>query len=241
MRAGAGSEVRTSAALESSAALTGPRLALRTKGTVRGLIGELPADLHRVVAALGAAIAFFGLMGTVYYATYAPVLDPFDVNGEIAHGFNAAAIFSGGLLFGASLAAFGEWRSRTMPRWAWLGIASFFAFMGVDELATIHEHLESLAGVDWQLLYLPFAALGGVFWLAVLRRISLSRLARLLWAGGVVAWLIAQVIEHVEFDNHGHAAASGPALILCEEIWEMIGSSLFLLAILIFARQGADG
>jgi hypothetical protein len=57
----------------------------------------------------------------------------------------------------------------------------------------------------------------------------------------VVAWLIAQVIEHVEFDNQGHAIASGPALILCEEIWEMIGSSLFLLAILVFARQGADG
>jgi hypothetical protein len=241
MKAGAGSGVRTSATLETSATLARPRLAVRTTGRLRGLIDEFPAGLRGVAVALATAIAFFGLMGTVYYATYAPALDAFDVNGEIAHGFDAPALFSGGLLFAASLVALGEWRSGALPRWAWLGIAAFFAFMGIDELATIHEHVESWVGIDWQLLYLPLAAIGAVFWLALLRRFSLAPVAKLFWVGGVVAWLIAQVIEHVEFDNHGHAIASGPALIICEEIWEMIGSSLFLLALLVFARWRAEG
>ena len=203
----------------------------------RHLLSDLPRETYPVVLGLAAAIGFLAAMGSLYYATYATALQPFDVNGEITNGFNVPVLFSGGLLFAAAWSARGVWQRGELPRWAWLGIAGFFAFMGFDELATVHEHLESWTGVDWQLLYLPVVALGAIFWFKLLDPLSDPRLARLMWVGGVAAWLVAQVFEHFEFDSHGHAVAAGPGLILGEEIGEMIGSSLFLLALLVFSQQ----
>jgi hypothetical protein len=199
-------------------------------------------QLHSLVAVLGAAIALLAAMGTAYYASFLGVLKPFDVDGELSNYIYFPAIFSGGLLFCGAWAALGELHIGASPDWAWRGIAAFFAFMGIDELVTIHEHVENLTGVDWQLLYLPVVALGGVFWLAILRSMGPVPLARLMWIGGVAAWLAAQTVEHFEvqkltFDSHGHPVGALPAQILVEETGEMIGSALFLLAIVAYARR----
>ena len=178
-------------------------------------------------------------MGGLYYATYSGSLEPFDLNGELKHGFYVPAIFSAGLLFAAGWSALGLGRARVTPAWAWLGIAGFFAFLGVDELATIHEQLETWTGVDWQLLYAPVAALGAALWLRLFAAFSTSALARAMWVCGACAWLIAQVIEHFEFNSQGDAVGLAAELILAEEVCEMIGSSLVLLAILIIANRAA--
>lgn len=207
------------------------------KSSIQGLIRGFPAELYPVVLSLGLAIAFFALMDGLYYATYAGALAPFDLNGEITHGFYVPAIFSAGLLFAACSVSLREARVGVVGRWAWLGIGAFFAFMGVDELATLHEHLQSWTGTDWQLLYVPVVAIGAVCWLAIFGAFSVEPVARLMWVGGMVAWFLAQVIEHFEFNAHGLAVGFGPELILIEEIGEMIGSTCFLLAILVFAHR----
>lgn len=109
--------------------------------------------------------------------------------------------------------------------------------MGIDELATIHERLQDWAGVDWQLLYLPVIALGAAFWLRLFAAFSITPIARAMWVGGAGAWVIAQVLERFEFNSQGEVNGLTAELILAEEVGEMIGSSLLLLAILIFARH----
>jgi hypothetical protein len=199
-------------------------------------------QLHTVAGFVAASIAFFAAMGGAYYASFLGVLKPFDLDGELSNFIYFPAIFSGGLLFCGAWAALGELHIGASPSWAWRGIAFFFAFMGVDELVTIHEHVEIWTGVDWQLLYLPLVTIGAVCWLAILRSMSTAPLARLMWIGGVGAWLAAQTVEHFEvqkltFDSNGHPFGALPVQILVEETGEMIGSALFLLAIVAYARR----
>lgn len=204
------------------------------RNPARELIGDFPAELNPVALSLGASIAFLALMGVLYYVTFAGALKPFDVNGEIPH---LPAVFSGGLLFATGWFALGEGRAGGTPGWAWLGVAGLFAFMGLDELATIHEHLEGWTGVDWQLLYLPVVAIGAGFWLAILRTLSTAPLARVMWVGGAVAWFLAQVLEHFEVESYGRLVGMDAAMVVAEEVGEMIGSTLFLLAILALAHR----
>jgi hypothetical protein len=201
-------------------------------------------QLHSLFAVVGAAIALFAAMGAAYYTSFPGILKPFDLDGELSNYIYFPAIFSGGLLFCGAWAALGEVQIGASPTWAWRGIAALFGFMGIDELVTIHEHLENLTGVDWQLLYVPIVAAGAIFWLAILRSMAPAPLAALMWIGGVAAWLAAQTVEHIEvqkltFDSHGHPVGALPTQILVEETGEMIGSALFLLAIVAYARRRA--
>ena len=211
----------------------------RARSFAAELIRQFPVGLYSTAQSLAAAVGFFALMGGLYFATDSWAFEPFDLNGDLVHGFYAPPIFSAGLLFAASWFAFSQRHVRATPGWAWLGIAVLFAFMAVDELVSFHEQLTEWTGTDWQLLYLPLVAAAAVMWLVILGSMRAAVPAPMMWVGGVVAWFGAQGIEHFQYDANGDPVAAAPYLILVEEPAEMLGSALFLIAILIFARRAA--
>src|SRR3954451_463917 len=148
----------------------------------------------------------------------------FELDGE----YTVPAAFSGALLFAAAYAA---WRVNKLdPDRSWICLAILFAFMGVDEVAGLHEALTEWTGIHWQILYIPIVAIAAVDWLAALKRARPIGLAGGLVLGAA-AWVIAQLIELVSFGPGGMNSESTIA-IFAEELGEMTGSSLFLLGLL---------
>jgi hypothetical protein len=162
----------------------------------------------------------------------------FDFEGELKNGPNLMVIASGGVLFVAAILAFKLARSEADSIGSpapWYLIAVLFVFMGVDELVTIHEHLEDWTGVDWQLLYLPIVLAGAVGWTVLFLRLRDSdvRLATG-WALGAGLWIFAQFLEVLLRKLHvGSGVPKLEELMpATEELSELAGSSLFLLVTL---------
>jgi hypothetical protein len=194
--------------------------------TPRGALDPAPRVL---AAALAACIAVLGVAGAVVGAE--PTESWFSLENE----FTAPAYFSAALLLAAAACG---WFAGRQPddrtRLAWLCLGVLWLAMGVDEVAGVHERLERHLGVDWQLLYMPVAAAGGVAWLVAVR--GSDRAVRLLLAGGAAAWVAAQTLEFLQWDSSDHRVAAFEPMMIAEETLEMIGSALFLLAAYSAAR-----
>lgn len=176
---------------------------------------------------LGALIALFVLLGSLYRLG-AP-LALFDLDGE----GKPPAAFAGALLIGAGLLAWTIARTAAEHpfRGRWMALGSLFLFVGVDEMLTIHESLADRAGVWWQLLYVPVGLLAAGAWLLVLRRLRHDRPERLLFVCAPAVWALSQVFETVQ--NEPSDRVGGYAVMAtAEESLEMVGSTLFLLALL---------
>jgi hypothetical protein len=106
--------------------------------------------------------------------------------------------------------------------------------MAVDEVVAIHEALEEVVHLAWWKFYAPLAVVGAVCALLVLRRVWDHRLAAATLVGGGACWLAAQLIETQQY--HG-AELVHRWTILPEELLEMIGSLLFVLAMLLVLRD----
>ncbi|MEK6278483.1 MAG: hypothetical protein AABM29_10785 [Actinomycetota bacterium] len=193
---------------------------------------------------LAACIAVLAILGCL--DAFAVDLPPFDLDEEqhldrLSEGPYVAivipALFSGAVLFVASgFALITSTRSELLP---WAILALFFAFMGTDELLEFHESLERASGVDWQILYLPLMLVGGACWLRALNRMSQFDTERLLWLGGAAAWIVASMLEfgaHVSEGDVGGGVLPHESLVL-EEVLEMTGSSMFLLALFLVCRR----
>lgn len=159
---------------------------------------------------------------------------PFDLDGEI-YDLGIGAAWSTFLLVAAALAALLAAEaagSRTLAVFA-----AFLGFMSLDEAAGIHEELEKLTGVDWQVIYAPIVAFGGMAALAVIARMRRNgcRAGINLLLGGATAWFVAQVLEKIQWDGdrqvHGYYG-----LATAEELLEMAGSLMFGLAMLALLR-----
>ena len=119
-------------------------------------------------------------------------------------------------------------------------MAVLFAFMGLDELFEIHEALERALGVNWVLLYLPLVLAGGIGWLATLRTLLREhRVAAAAWAGGAVAWAVAQLLEVWEWDGDVMRPAYYPKMYL-EEGLEMVGSIGWLAAMVLVLHAARE-
>jgi hypothetical protein len=185
-------------------------------------------DPVRVAVVLAVVIVLFCVLGASDYRREAHGL--FDLDGE----GKPPAAFAGLLLLaaGALAVAIGKHRGR-----AWTLLGAFLAFMAVDEALKIHERLQTLTGVDWQLLYLPVIALGAVVWLQAWRDAgSVTARARRLLTAGAAAWVVAQLGEALEYRD-GEMVEQYAAIATAEEVLEMVGSSLFLLAFLLVLRR----
>jgi hypothetical protein len=181
----------------------------------------------RVVAAVcGIAIAVLVVMGILQRTAF-PDWGAANLDSEVS----VATRFSAALLWAAAL----WWllvavvaRPRQLGLWFWWPV---LAWLALDEGAAIHEKLERWSGIDWQLLYVPVMALGGLAWLGVVRRFrSRPRIVALLMAAAV-AWIAVLILELAQ--NWGGSSAEAaiyvPTMII-EEALEMIGAASLLVA-----------
>ena len=115
----------------------------------------------------------------------------------------------------------------------WFALGAFFAFMGLDEAAALHEHIDTDLGFDWQKGYAPLILIGGVAWILALRSMWHLVRARALWIGGALCWFISQVDEHFQSNPQDGRVRGYGALSGIEEVLEVTGSALFALALLV--------
>ena len=184
------------------------------------------------VARVGfAAIALFAVLGIVT-ALDASFLDgSFRLNGEWTIPTVASAL---PLLAGGAAAIIVGSRAP-VERLRWYGFAVILAWMSFDEVVAVHERLEAATGVDWQLLYLPIAGAAGLCWLLV--RARLGPLGRLLMVAGAVAWVSSQILELLQWQGDTKTPEY-LAMMVPEELLEMMGSLLFLVAVLTWTEYG---
>ena len=218
------------------------RLAGRLAGAVRSIAADLGDRGVHIALGLAACIAVLAILGGVD-GIVTPI-QPFDAMAEmdldrpLSEAIAIPAIFSGVLLFTASgLAIVVAAHSERFP---WVAIGAFFAFMGIDELAGIHERMGTLVGVAWEIAYMPVVLVGGVFWLWTLTRMWQINSERVLWLGGAAAWVLAEALEATVLSGDESWSLIGE-LSLVEETLELAGSSMFLLALYLVAQRLAAG
>ena len=156
-----------------------------------------------------------------------------DLDGEA----NVPALWSGALLVAAAASARATAGADSRgARWPWWPLALLFLFMAADEVLRVHEWLERLTELDWQVLYLPvMAAAAAAALTAVLRLRESPRLVAGLLAAGA-AWMLAQVLEALQWDDDRQVSGYGK-LMVGEEILEMAGSLGFTLTLLAAAER----
>jgi hypothetical protein len=145
------------------------------------------------------------------------------------------AIFSAGLLGLAAVAAYmaGLLAVRG-ERGVWFGFALLLLLMSMDELAQLHEKVEKYTDIDWQTAYIPVFAGAAWIWWKLIRAVDGT--PRLLLIGGAAAWAFAQFLEFVQYGSGDERVELFEPMAITEEILEMIGSTMFLLAVVILLR-----
>jgi hypothetical protein len=191
---------------------TSPRLA-------RPVLAEVPA---RLALGLAGAIAVVMGAGVLRWFGVEAVGPAFNLDGE----GTVPAMLSALVLVGAATAA-GRVRELGRARRSLAVIAALFAFMALDEVAGLHERLEIWLATDWQLVYVPLALAAVAAWAGCVPALTPTGVT--LWLGGAAAWGVAQVLEAIQW-GAGDVLVH-PRLIPPEELLEVIGSSLWLLAL----------
>lgn len=205
--------------------------ALRTGDRGKSVAAARWPAPRRLAAAIAAAIALLAAAGIAHVVVDPPDAKPWTLF-SLETELTLPAAFSAALLVGGGACALLAARRRAYGiDLSWYLFAALLIAMGVDEAAYLHERLESATGVDWQLLYAPVALVCGAAWLRVTYALRGLRPAQLLMVFGAGAWLAAQVLENVQWGADGEKVAGYSTMMVIEEILEMSGSALFLLAV----------
>ena len=185
-------------------------------------------DVGRLLIGLAVLAVVFGILGAIVYPGGGD-LRAFDLNKEQTF----PATFSGVLLLAAGGLALlnGLVRSDTAAgrRW-WIVLALVFAFLGLDEIAALHEAVQDRVHVWGQAVLAPVVFVGVYAWWATLRRLRSEPPAGTLFMLGAGAWIMSQLIDAGLNEHWGWT-------IVPEELLEMAGSALFGLALLVALRQ----
>jgi hypothetical protein len=207
--------------------------------SARSVVERLP-DVRLIAAGIGVVIVIFGVAGTIVGTGATPGKgvhshSPFHlINERTIPAFFSAALLAAG---GAAAYVAGSWRvSGARTEWLIFGFVLFL--MGLDEVGQLHEKVEKWTGTDWQTVYLPVFLGAAVVWWRLMRVID--RDLRVLLAGGAVAWAISQALEFLQYDSQDRRVAGFEPMAITEEMLEMVGSTLFLLAIVVALRRSLE-
>ena len=200
-----------------------------------------PLRWRRLAIAIAIAIAAICSLGILYDLVGGPKV--FLLRGEVREGgFYIPVLFSWAILLTAGIAAAvqAKWALSNVERWAWLGVALLFAMMAFDELLMIHERAEFETGVDFQLIYLPIVAAGGIAWLVLAARMPRWSLELTMWVTGAVFWFLSQVLENLEYTSDDVAVSAFKALDDAEKVLQFSGSALFMLVALLGVERAIN-
>jgi hypothetical protein len=156
---------------------------------------------------------------------------------ELLEEQTISALFTAFLLLLAACPALASRRIGTPV--VWLAIAGFLLVMAADELFALHEALRSRlpGGRSSYLIFLPYAALGACIWVQVLKRLRGHPPAVMLWLGGAAVWGASQLLDAIGMLEDDASTNALPPMQVAEEAFEMAGSALFLLALLVFLQR----
>jgi hypothetical protein len=216
----------------------------RVRDRARALVAEFnaaPPQWRHVSLGIAAALAVVLALGAVYDATGR--LHWFEIRGEVVEGgFYVPVLFNWWMLLFAGVAAAlrSRWAETDAERNAWLGIGAFLAFMGFDELLMIHERLEFHTGVDWQLLYVPVVAVGGVAYLMLLKRMPRWSLAQAMWITAASFWFVSEIFEKLEYTGDDVEVSQFKLFDGIEKFFQFTGSGLFLLVALLALERATE-
>jgi hypothetical protein len=212
------------------------------KGVVRrarfdgaGLLrtGGWTVSTRHAAYGLGASIAVLGLLGAFYTRNGVSALAALDLDGE----WNVPALFSALLLVAASRLLLHV--REVFPRPVLVYVFATLLLCGaIDEAVQIHENLEEWLDVDWQRLYAPVFLVVAIVWFGLLADLWRCRPARLLYIASASAWAGAQVLEHFQWNGDVHGPHYDPMMV-AEEVLEMTGTALLILALLVVRDRGA--
>ncbi len=156
----------------------------------------------------------------------------FDFDREL----NAIAFFSSSLLIFTGFFLWDVGKSIASGSRIILILAAIFLFMGFDEFLKIHETLEKLSGINWQILYLPIILLAGIGWFRVLLCDGVSN--RFFWILGATCWAVSQLLEAAQWTwGEDEKASNYDTLMVIEESLEMLGSYFFVLVVWRISRK----
>jgi hypothetical protein len=190
-------------------------------------------DSRRVLLANGAVIALLGVLGILYLVSGSPFA-VFELDGER----NAPATYSAFLWTCLSVLALlvGRAEQRARDARVWMALSLPLLLVAADEFGEIHERLERITGIDWQILYSPLALVAVVLWVLVGRRLRELQAGFELFAAGTVCGFISQVLEAVEYGPHDREISAFDELVVAEELLEMVAAVLIGLALLAALR-----
>ena len=185
----------------------------------------LDQPLRRIVTVFVVVTGILAVLGTFQRLDWGFQLFDFDGEGKPLAAWTMLVLASAGavsVLIG---------RRTPDMRTVYFVLGGFFVFMAVDEGIQLRERVQDLVNHDWQHLWAPIVAVGGVAWLLVLRRIWALERERMLMLAGAAAWFVSQVDEHFQSNPEEGRVAGYGALSGIEEILEVTGSALFLFAL----------
>jgi hypothetical protein len=183
-------------------------------------------DTRRTFAVAFVVIVAFGVLGALDY-NGVPLGHAFFLDGE----GNPPAAFSALLLVAAGVACCYVAAEVARDVWRrWVVLGAFFVFMSFDEALTVHERLSLLTDIAWQKLYLPVFAIAFLMALACLASLRDVLPGVALLMGGGACWFVAQVLEKLEANKYDGQVEHYWIYATVEEVLEMTGSLLFLLA-----------
>jgi hypothetical protein len=190
-------------------------------------------DLRRVLLANAAVVALLGLLGILYLVAGSP-FGAFDLDGER----NAPSTYSAFLWTCLSLLALLLGRAEQRPGAArvWRALSVPLLLVAADEFGEIHERLERITGIDWQILYAPLGLVAVVLWVVVGRRLRELQAGFGLFAAGTVCGFVSQVVEAVEYGSGDREVSAFDELVVIEELLEMVAAVLIGLALLAALR-----
>jgi hypothetical protein len=207
----------------------------RVAGTTRERLERRFVELlpTRRLAVVGGALMAALVIPGVMHATGVLYRPLFDYDGEK----NIPATVSASFLGIAGIAAvFWAFRAKGRGAWASRVLAILFLFMSADEFGQMHEKLERITGVDWQLLYVPIMGMAAVAAVALLRRMT-SSVTRWLFCIGGACWGIAGVLEVLEYNSGDHRVHGYVPMMLMEENLELLGGLLFAVTMIMLIEH----
>jgi len=214
-----------------------------------------PARVARWLAGIIAVLAIVSLaeqyvihiLGRADLEEYLIAVDV-DAEGNIPTWYSSAALLACSILLGAITARVHRERGRYVDHWAWL--AAIFTFLSIDELAQLHEHLGHLhetwhtSGLfyfAWVIPAMAFVAAIGLAYAKFLAHLPPATrrrfvIAAIVYVAGAVG---VEALGGWRAESHGMNNMTHSCIATVEEVMEMAGVAMFLVALLrILTREG---